>query len=396
MREYFVNTDFDSTLGVADEAGTDNAYLREMPWHFMFAAQPDESVLAHQGLPAEFLAYIQAKGLGLPHMVLHPAHTPEAEFVPFGWNAQAVKMASRYRRPPGIPDLAAVKTANARAFALDLEREWFPESCRGHVIESLPALIDFLSARSPSEGWVAKGDHGYAGTANRRLTGGPLSDAEVRRIGPLFSAHGRIVLEPWDERSSDMAMLFRVSDHGAAEGFRGHGLRNSRDGAFLAVDVAPDRMPPAPWADELRGHAARLAQALSRIGYAGPVGVDAYAYRAPAGSRLRPLVDINARLSMAMPAHGLSERLPGRFIRWSWHKPRKLRMPVSYADLETRLGSAAFDAGKREGILAVSPLFREAGPDAKPKRVGFALVAADAPGLEALQAAFDSRLGRTP
>ncbi|MBW8887484.1 MAG: hypothetical protein JF616_06965 [Fibrobacteres bacterium] len=413
MREYFVNTDFDASLGVANEKGDvrvkriasqetspmespDNAYLREMPWHFMFAAQPDESVLLHQPLPPDFRTYMQAKGLVLPLTVRHPAFTPEAEFVPFGWNARAVALASRYARPPEVPDLAAVRTANARAFALDLEREWFPETCRGHLIGNVRALTDFLAVRSPSEKWVVKGDHGYAGTANRRLAGGPLSEDDLRLVEPLFAAHGRVVLEPWDERSCDMAMLFRVTAQGTAEEFRGHGLRNSRDGAFLGVEVAPDRMPPAPWAHELREHSARLAGALSRLGYAGPVGVDAYVHRTPEGLRLRSLVDINARLSMAMPAHGLAQRLPGRFIRWSWHKPRKLRMPASYDDLETRLGSAAFDPEKREGILAVSPLFREDGPDAKPKRVGFALVAADASGLESLQSAFDLELGRAP
>jgi len=417
MREYFVNTDFDSSLCVAKENGDvsekrnaggeaspanspaetpDNAYLREMPWHFMFAAHSDESVLVHLPLPPDFRAYLQAKGMSLPHTVLHPAFTPEAEFVPFGWNAQAVKLAARYARPPEVPDLAAVKTANARAFALDLERAWFPGTCRGRVIENMSALIDFLSTRSESEGWVAKGDHGYAGTANRRLTGGPLSEEDVPRIEPLFAAHGSVVLEPWDDRLLDMAMLFRVTAQGTAEEFGGHGLRNSRDGAFLGVEVAPDRMPPASWSDELRDHAARLAIALSRLGYIGPVGVDAYVHRTPAGPGLRPLVDINARLSMAMPAHGLAHRLPKRFIRWSWHKPRKLRMPASYAELETLLGSMAFDAKKREGILAVSPLFREDGTDAKPKRVGFALIAADATGLESLQSAFDLGLGRTP
>jgi hypothetical protein len=71
-------------------------------------------------------------------------------------------------------------------------------------------------------------------------------------------------------------------------------------------------------------------------------------------------------------------------------------MPANYTDLEARLGSAAFDPEKRQGILAVSPLFREDGPEAKPKRVGFALIAADAAGLESLQSAFDLGLGRAP
>jgi hypothetical protein len=371
-----------------------------MPWHFLFAALPhkDESIILTVPLPPDFRAYIAAKGLELPMSMLHPVFTRAAEFVPFGWNAQALALAARYARPPRAPDLAAVKRANARGFALALERDWFPDDCRGRLFADLPALTAFLASRPASEGWVAKGEYGFAGTGNRRLPGGLPSEKDMPGLASLFAAHGSVVLEPWHERLSDMAMLFTVSPEGDVVDFRGHRLLNSRDGAFLGVEISPNRMPPAPWADELQNHAGRLAQALSQAGYFGPVGVDAYVHDAPEAPRLRPLVDINARLSMAMPAHGLARRLPGRFVRWSWHKPRKLRMPAGYADLDARLGAAAFDPGKGEGILAVSPLFREhgreEGPEDKPKRIGFALVAKDRDGLESLQADFVRALGR--
>lgn len=396
MREYYVNADFDLSLSGSAAPGEapDTAYLREMPWHFLFAADHDESLILTVPLPPDFPAYIATKGLGLPRVALHPAFTRAAEFIPFGWNAQALDLAARYARPPRPPELAAVKTANARAFALDLEREWFPDDCRGRLFSDLASMNGFLASRPASEAWVAKGEHGYAGTANLRLPGGAPSEAESLRLEQLFSSHGRVVLEPWHERLSDLAILFAVSQEGEAEDFRGHRLLNSRDGAFLGVEISPERMPPTPWTDELRKHARRLAQALAQSGYFGPVGVDAYVHGAPDAPRLRPLVDINARLSMAMPAHGLARRLPGRFVRWSWHKPRKLRMPESYADMEARLGPAAFDPGKGEGILAVSPLFREEGPDNKPKRIGFALVAKDRARLDVLQADFVRALGR--
>jgi hypothetical protein len=394
MREYYVNADFDSTL--SGEASPDTAYLREVPWHFLFAADKHESIILAIPLPPGFGAYVAAKGLVLPHIVVHPGFTRAAEFIPFGWNAQALALASRYARHPQAPELAIVKAANARAFALALEREWFPDT-RGRLISDLPGVAAFLATRPAAEAWVAKGEHGYAGTGNRRLPGGPLSSADTLSLASLFAMHGRVVLEPWHERLSDLAMLFTVSPEGEVGDFRGHRLLNSRDGAFLGAEISPERIPPAPWSDALRGHAGRLAQALSRLGYSGPVGVDAYVHGTPEGPRLRPLVDLNARLSMAMPAHGLARRLPGRFVRWSWHKPRKLRMPESYADMDVRLGPAAFDPGKGEGILAVSPLFRDGrkdDPDARPKRVGFALVAKDEAGLEGLQAEFVRALGR--
>jgi hypothetical protein len=398
MREFFLNADFDLSLGgrASLPEAPDAAYVREMAWHYLFAADPGDGVIIHAPLPEGFRRYAAEKGLALPRTVLHPAFTPDAEFVPFGWNAQATALAARYTRPPRIPDPAAVKTANSRAFALGLEREWFPASCEGRLFDEMNSLSAFLAGRDAAEAWVAKGDHGYAGTANRRLSGGPLAAEDAARLAPLFADHGRVVLEPWHARLADMAALFSVPEQGPVADFRGHGLLNSRDGAFLGVEVAPDRLPPAPWREALREHAGRLAAALQALGYAGPVGVDAYVHAAPEGPRLRPGVDINARLSMALPAHGLARRLPGRHIRWSWHKPRKLRLPAAYAELDARLGAAAFDPAAREGILAVSPLFREDAPALRPKRIGFALVAADAAGLDRLQAAFARALGRGP
>lgn len=414
MREHFLNADFDASLtGRPSLLGTDDpTYLHEMAWHFLFAAGPEESVILHAPLPAAFRSYLEAKGLPPPRTVLHPDFTPSAGFVPFGWNPQALGLAARYDHPPQAPAPAVVKAVNARSFALDLERRWDPRACAGTLYGDLEALAAFLAGRPATEAWVAKGEHGFAGTGNRRVPGGPLSAEDTALMAALISAHGRVLLEPWHERLADMAALFTVGTAGGMEDFRGHTLLNSRDGAFLGVELDPEGQPPMPWRQALRDDAERLALALFRNGYHGPAGVDAYAYRTAEGPRLRTLVDINARRSMAEPAHGLSRRLPGRYLRWTWHKPRKLRLPGGYAELDARLGGAAYDPGRKEGILAVSPLFRErnagdtqgkrrAGRDAppggegsSPRRIGFALVAENAQGLARLGTAFADALGR--
>lgn len=409
MREHFLNADFDLSLTGAPSllATSDPTYLHEMAWHFLFAADPEDCVIVHTPLPTGFRAYLATKGLPATRTVLHPDYTREADFIPFGWNAQAAGLAARYDRPPSAPDPGIVKAVNARSFALALERDWYPGQTEGRVYADAAELGAFLANRPAGESWVAKGEHGFAGTANRRIPGGPLNAGSAALLEPLFAGHGRVLLEPWHERSADMAVLFTVGAGGTVLDFRGHSLLNSRDGAFLGAELAPDGEPPEAWRQALRENAGRLARALSDHGYLGPVGVDAYVYRSADGPRLRPLVDLNARRSMAEPAHGLARRLPGRFLRWIWHKPRKLRMPESYSDLDARLGEAAFDPARKHGILAVSPLFREdaarkdtgpgsAGKGGVPRRVGFALIAESAEGLARLQTAFDQTLGRGP
>lgn len=402
VREYWLNADFDSSLAGRPPLleTTDQTYVHEMAWHFLFAGSARDSVLVHRPLPAGFLAYVKSKGLALPRIVLHPEFTREAEFHPFGWNAQARAMAARYAGTATPPSLEAIRKANSRAFCLTLEKSGDAD-CKGSLFTSMGQLEAWLVDRSPGEEWLLKGEHGYAGTANVRIRGGSLAGDMRLRVESLFADHGRAVLEPWHTRLLDMAALFRVSPHGTVEEFRGHVLLNSRDGAFLGVQIAADCAPPAAWCDALRLQAEKLALALVAIGYHGPVGLDAYVREAPEGPRLRPLVDVNARLSMALPAHGLARRLPDRHILWTWMKPRKLKLPEDYTALDAILGPDAFSADTRRGILAVSPLRLEdvprRGPEdsLRPRRVGFALIAADENDLGRLRETFARALGRS-
>lgn len=411
MREFYLNPDFDASLrGRPSLLETDDAtFAHEMAWHFLFAGSAADSVIVHRALPEDFLAYLGQKGLALPKPVLHPAHTPAAEFTPFGWNGHTEALALRYDRQTPHPDPETIRIANSRAFSLGVEQgrkgsDPGSPDAPGSLFVTLEALEAFLSGRTEAEGWVVKGDHGHAGTANRRVPAGPLGPEDRPALKRLFDEHGRVVAEPWHDRLLDMSVNFTLDAHGGMHGFRGHQLLNSRDGAFLGVKILPSRLPPDPWAEPLRASAAALAQDLAGLGYSGPVGVDAYVWNSQQGPRLRPVVDINARQSMALPAHGLAQRLPGKTLLWMWAKPRKLNLPEGYRDLDRRLGPHAFDKASGTGILAVSPLRLQGGtaapakPDrslaAKPKRVGFLFSAEGEERLSALQSAFAAALGR--
>jgi hypothetical protein len=403
-REFHLNADFDASLRGAPSLleTADPTYLHEMAWHFLFAAGETDSLIVHRPLPADFLAYLTGKGLGLPRIVLHPEYTSASRFSPFGWNAQTEALSLRYAEPAAHPDLRIVQVANSRAFNLEVEREWNEGNegnegePPGYLFAALGDLEAFLAARREPLGWVIKGDHGHAGTGNRRVPSGSLAEADRAPLTALFRDHGRAVAEPWHERLMDMSVQFQVGKGGSVSGFRGHVLLNSRDGAFLGVKILPGRRPPEPWDGVLEASAGELGRALNALGYFGPVGADAYVCDSPQGPRLRPLVDINARLSMALPAHGLADRLPGKTLLWMWSKPRKLNLPApftGYADFEARLGAHAFDPIARTGILAVSPLSIP-GSAIRPKRVGFLFCADDEAGLAGLQAGFAQALGR--
>ena len=141
-------------------------------------------------------------------------------------------------------------------------------------------------------------------------------------------------------------------------------------------------------------HHEKLALALDRIGYFGPVSMDAYVWRSEQGPQLRPLVDVNARHSMALPIHGLGQRLPGKTLLWTWMKPRKILLPDSYAQLDQKLGKWAFHPDTQSGILPISPIWLS-DSKATAKRIGFLFSADGEEELAAMRLGFIAALGKT-
>lgn len=394
MREFYFNGDFDWTLrGTSSILETgDPTFAHEMANHFLFAADPGDSVILHGPLPDDFREYLTGLGLPPPVTTVHPAFTSEARFTPFGWNAYAETLNSRYREPTPHAPLDAVRQANSRAFSRAFELTLGPAGLvEGGLFDSLAALEAHLAAHPRPAGWVAKANHGHAGTGNQRISGATPTPEERHDLEILFRENGLLALEPWQERVQDMAINFEVDGEGRMGEMRGHEMVNSRDGYFLGIKVSPGMQPPDRWRKELEQAARSLAAALRGIGYAGPVGMDAYAWSGPAGITLRPCVDVNARLSMALPAHGLSRRLQDRILLWIWAKPKKLLLPSTYADLKSRLTDAAFDPATRAGILAASPLHLD---KRKPKRISFVICARDEEELVRLRERYHASLGR--
>jgi len=124
----------------------------------------------------------------------------------------------------------------------------------------------------------------------------------------------QLVIEPWLERVLDFSIQLEMGPDGLKLcGYTG--LINDRKGQYQAnwAEANCHRRIPAAVGALFRDRPevasgferfyanvfAPLGEELRRAGYLGPVGIDAFVYRAPEGGcRLKPIVEINPRYTM--------------------------------------------------------------------------------------------------
>jgi hypothetical protein len=229
------------------------------------------------------------------------------------------------------------------------------------VIRSPDELETFLGrAADATTRWIVKADHGHGGLANRRLRGPRLAPADRRWVVERLDEDDCLVVEPWLDRERDLCVVFDVPFD--PRSLRIHETACTRDGALVGARFDPDPSTVAPWTERLATTAERVARRLAAEGYFGPVCLDAFSWRDGGRTRLRPLVDLNARLAMSDGAYRLWRRLaPDRVLYYRFFARRRLELPDGRARLLAALGPHRYDRSARTGVLLVSPLEVAAG-----------------------------------
>ncbi len=192
-------------------------------------------------------------------------------------------------------------------------------------------------------------------------------DPDVAR---LLARHGALVVEPWRDRVLDLSLQARITDQGVRDvrlarfltgpggDFRGVVVGDWRRGLsseilrFLTRDGREPRFVET-------AITAALHTALDRHpGHRGPIGVDALVARIDGELRLRPLVELNPRLTFGRVGLAVGDALLDRSRGGAWlHVSRRnLRSTDTFADLAARLHALAPPRGLplREGALATT------------------------------------------
>ncbi len=206
---------------------------------------------------------------------------------------------------PARPDLAwaqdGAKAANDRRLATLLAAEHdigVPSPATG-TISSVDEL-DVPAQWTAETPWVVKAPWTSAGR-ERSVGNGPPDLEQRTRIARLLERHGALVLERWMPRIVDVGVCATIAADGAVTAEEPHGLITDARGTFLGIDLAPPALQP----DE-RGRLLAFATAIGpRLGYAGPIAIDAFV--AEPGRQLC-VCEINARYSFGWVARALHRR----------------------------------------------------------------------------------------
>jgi hypothetical protein len=191
-----------------------------------------------------------------------------------------------------------------------------------------------------------------------------------------------VVVERFRRRLADLSITFELARDGSLRNVSMQEVVNTADGAFIGVVLDSESLELRRWRDDLMKVASAVAGRLSREGYFGPVGCDAFVWDSGGERKLRVLCDLNARLCMSAPAIRVWRRWGGdRVVYWRLFSSAKLRLPNSIAELESALGGESFDAVSRCGLVLTSPL--EIG-GRRPLRYGVLLAGRDRDEVEGL------------
>ncbi|MEM9282908.1 MAG: DUF455 family protein [Verrucomicrobiota bacterium] len=204
-------------------------------------------------------------------------------------------------------------------------RPWMGES---HIIIS-PEELSRAAAQLKASGWnygLIKRAFSTAGGGMLRVDLRDLSQGFGRKTNRRVLREGGILLEPAHERTLDFSVQYELRNGqlrqkgiieqiiNANGQYRG-GLSfpkfcsgfNEPMARFLMEEALPHYEVTAPFPTALK-------RWLLQHGYGGPLGVDAYVYRAPNGeSKVRIACEVNCRYTMGRVAHELRRKIHPSF-----------------------------------------------------------------------------------
>lgn len=243
-----------------------------------------------------------------------------------------------------------------RLFAKDWQAEKLGTGARiCRTLDELESIVCDLRDQGYREA-VAKAPYGAAAQKNRKFA---TATPEALRpwVDRVIAQQDAVLVEPWLQRVFDFSVQFEMDANGGLRRLAFVQLENDLKGQFRACVAGPKfcRGVPEEIARFLMGGAsgiyedevpARLGPLLREAGYRGPVGIDAFVFRALDGTlQIRPIVEMNPRFTMGRLTWELMRRVAaGRAVRFELIRNRNAKEMA--ARLETANPPVLGTAGK--------------------------------------------------
>jgi uncharacterized ferritin-like protein (DUF455 family) len=329
-----------------------------------FLCRQDDIVLVHKRPSVEFLGSIKQTGFPLPEFAelkagrIEPGSSLRDRRLgglrPWAWGPDSVELleplfahvasggrtaatcfnesiAQFYSKAWSARFLGRILTEAGPG--IEAGEPWLcPRDVVGRGVDTLKAALEAVEAirGRGHHRVVVKQALGLAGQNSIRLWEPQLLETHKRWMTDALKRCGELVVEPWLERAADFSVQLEMTSQGLKLcGYTG--LINDHRGQFEANWAAPNYGKSLPSSitalfDAPRDVSSRIHDLYARIhasletelrlaGFVGPIGIDAFVYRASdGGCRLKPIVEINARYTMGRLTVELMKRTcPGSF-----------------------------------------------------------------------------------
>jgi uncharacterized ferritin-like protein (DUF455 family) len=301
-----------------------------------FLARPDDVVLVSKLPSIEHCERLRSWGFSLPEF---EAFDPDTELAadslttirklhqlrPWAWCPSSAKLADCLAKN------SAVKPPHwnenlRRLFSKSAWNEWLEGP--GVAVDSIEKIEDAINSLN-CDHIVLKAPFAASGSGLRRWQNG--DEKVVQWARRIIDEQGTLLIEPWRERVFDFSVQYEVD----GDRLRQLGwvrVHNRDSGAFVACSVGPKfchgldtslarflMTEALPSYDENGQLAGQMIEVCTKVGYQGPLGVDAFVYRNAYGDlALRTVCEINPRFTMGRLAIELGKKVAaGHWLRFS-------------------------------------------------------------------------------
>ncbi len=222
--------------------------------------------------------------------------------------------------PYSMPDWETVQTVNSKIFSFSHA----PKLPFASLFQSEKEVLDWIE-KTPGRK-VLKTAFGTAGRGHFHIPGKGVASQNSHNLTERgiaaflkreFAKGLKVIGEPWVERTLDFSTQWKDSVLLGQAVFE-----NAENGSYRATLAGPrhEIFGAYEWAlEEHLAMAKPILEKVSKLGFFGHLGIDAFVYRWEGKERVQPIVEINGRKTMSWAALQIQEKkFPGRPMRFAF------------------------------------------------------------------------------